>query len=278
LTSEKTSGTSLEWVEDCAAACQIKGQLRRMGEGMQFSARFGKKAFEWSVLLSMVGHAALLTIAVRVLPEVQSRPEPKSIRVKIAEAPPRAAVPASPPAVKTPPPAATPQPKIRVDKRVTPPPAPQQQPPEERAGLSDSLALPGTARTNAPAVAVGNSSLAEVNPEDANKPPPSALPAGEPEPVAETLADAPARCPLPPSLELTTDALNAGVTNAEVVIEVAIASNGLIQDAKIRTGTGFEIDKVAVKVALKLRCSPAIIAGRPVAVVGKKLVWKVMYD
>jgi hypothetical protein len=180
--------------------------------------------------------------------------------------------------VKTPPPLATPKPKIRVDKRLPQPATPPPQPPEARAGLSDSLALPGTARADAPAIAVGNSSLMEVIPEDANRPPPSALPAGEPEPVAETLADSPAQCPLPPSLELTIDALNAGVTNAEVIIEVAIASSGLIQDAKIKTGTGFEIDKVAVRAALKLKCSPAIIAGRPVAVVGKKLVWKVMYD
>jgi hypothetical protein len=242
---------------------------------MQFSALFGKKAFELAVFLSMVGHAVLLAIAARVLPESKAESEPQAIRVKIAEAPRPVVTP--PVAVKTPAPAVTPKPRIRVDKRI-PPPATPPQPPEERAGLSDSLALPETGRSNAPAIAVGNSSLAQVNPEDANKPPPSALPAGEPEPVAETLADSPAQCPLPPSLELTTDALNAGVTNAEVIIEVAIASSGLIQDAKIRTGTGFEIDKVAVRAALKLKCSPAIIAGRPVAVVGKKLVWKVMYD
>lgn len=243
---------------------------------MQFSALFGKRAFECSVLISILGHAGLVMLVARSLPESTPSPEPKSIRVKIAEAP--RPVPTQVPIEKTPPPAPTAKPKIRVDKRVPKPPTPQQSPPEERAGLSDSLAKPGTEKSNAPAIAVGNSSLVEVKPEDANKPPPAALPEGEPEPVAETVADSPARCPLPPSLELTADALNAGITNAEVIIEVAIASSGLIKNAKIRTGTGFEIDKVAVKAALNLKCAPATIAGQPVAVVGKKLVWKVMYD
>jgi hypothetical protein len=116
-----------------------------------------------------------------------------------------------------------------------------------------------------------------VNPDDANKPPPEPL-SGVPDTVAEVAADAPAQCPLPPNLELTNDALNAGVTNAEVVIEVAIASSGSIQEAQLKVGTGFEIDKVALRAALKLKCSPAVLAGRPVAVTGKKLVWKVMYD
>ena len=148
--------------------------------------------------------------------------------------------------------------------------------PEVRAGLSDSLALEGTARANAPQVAVGNSSLAEVNPEDADKPVPSARAAVDA--VVEAAADSPADCPLPPRLDLTDDALNAGLTNAEVVIEVTIDSFGAVENALLKSGTGFAIDEVARSAALRLKCEPALLAGQPVAVTGKKLVWKVIYE
>jgi hypothetical protein len=132
---------------------------------------------------------------------------------------------------------------------------------------------------NAPAIAQGNSSLAAVNPEDANKPVPLPdSPSDADQEVSEALADTPARCPVPPNLELTTDALNAGLTNAEVIIEVAVNALGAVENAKLKTGTGYEIDKVALKAALKLKCTPAVLSGKTVRVAGKKLVWKVMYD
>lgn len=228
--------------------------------------------FKKALLASLVCHAVLFVTAPVLLPDVLRRQEASAVKVSIA--------PPSPPVV-TPVPVATVQPPkirppVRVDKRV-PVPAQKTPMPEVRAGLSDSLAKPGTARDSAPAVAVGNSSFSAVNPDDANKPPPAPL-SEDPESVAELAADAPAQCPLPPSLELTNDALNAGLTNAEVVIEVAIASTGAIQKAQLKVGTGFEIDKIAMRAALKLKCTPAVLAGRPVAVTGKKLVWKVMYD
>lgn len=228
--------------------------------------------FRNALLASVVSHAVLFVTAQVLLPEGLHRQETTAVKVSIAQPPSSAVTPVPVPTVQPP----KIRPPIRVDKRL---PVPAQKPPEPevRAGLSDSLAKPGTARDTAPAVAVGNSSLAAVNPDDANKPPPEPL-SGDPESVAELAADAPAQCPLPPSLELTNDALNAGVTNAEVVIEVAIASSGAIQEAQLKVGTGFEIDKIAMRAALKLKCTPAVLAGRPVAVTGKKLVWKVMYD
>ncbi|MFZ9520545.1 MAG: energy transducer TonB [Silvanigrellaceae bacterium] len=170
-----------------------------------------------------------------------------------------------------------PRPPVRVDRRQPPPEKPIEKP-EVRAGLSDSLAKPGTANASAPAIAVGNSSLATVNPDDANKPPPAPLSGNDVDNVSEAVADTPARCPVPPNLELTTDALNAGLTNAEVVIEVVVSAIGDVRDAKLKTGTGYDIDKIALKAALKLKCSPAILSGKAVGVAGKKLVWKVMYD
>lgn len=222
--------------------------------------------------LSAVFHVGLFGVAALTLPSKVSRKEPESVKVRLAEPPKVVATPA--PVVATPPPP-KPRPPVRVDKRQPPPEKPIPKP-EVRAGLSDSLAKPGTARDNAPAVAVGNSSLAAVIPEDANKPVPATE--LEPEKVLEAVADSPARCPVPPNLELTTDALNAGLTNAEVIIEVAVNSTGGVENAKLKTGTGYEIDKVALKAALKLKCTPAVLAGKPVGVEGKKLVWKVMYD
>lgn len=233
-----------------------------------------KNIFQIAALASLCAHGVIFVSASRYLPESLKAPEPISVKVSLNTPKPPPQIATTPVAKPTAPP---PRPRVRVDKRLPPPPVPQK-PPEVRAGLSDSLAKPGTARDLAPAVAVGNSSLVEVNPEDANKPPPPPLSVGEEEPVAEAAADSPAQCPLPPSLELTTDALNAGLTNAEVVIEVAIASSGLIQDAKLKNGTGYEIDKIAIKAAMKLKCSPAVIGGRAVAIMGKKLVWKVIYD
>lgn len=228
----------------------------------------------FAFVLSVAGHVAVFWVASVYLPETSARKEPETVKVSLAPPPPKV-VPTPPPFVQD----VKPKPRqpVRVDKRQPSPekPAPQ---PEVRAGLSDSLAKPGTASANAPAVAVGNSSLAAVNPEDADKPPPPPLTGTEPETVVEALADTPARCPVPPNLELTTDALNAGLTNAEVVIEVAVNATGGIESALLKTGTGYEIDKVALQAAKKLKCAPAVLSGKPVGVAGKKLVWKVMYD
>jgi hypothetical protein len=205
------------------------------------------------------------------LPHQTKLKEPETVKVRIAE-PPKVAPPVAE-VINTP----KPRPPVRVDRRQPPPEKPVAKP-EARAGLSDSLAKPGTVNANAPAIAVGNSSLATVNPEDANKPPPAPLSGIEDENVSEAVADTPARCPVPPNLELTTDALNAGLTNAEVIIEVAVTAVGDVREAKLKTGTGYEIDKVALKAALKLKCTPAVLSGKAVGVAGKKLVWKVMYD
>ncbi|NBO37905.1 hypothetical protein EBU99_04905 [bacterium] len=236
----------------------------------------GRTFTERALLLSMLAHVVLFIGLKNWLPHSEAVREPVAVKVRIAEPPQAVVRPTPAPVLPTPSARPTPRPVVRVDKRQPVPKKPQQ-PPEVRAGLSDSTAKPGTERSTAPAIAVGNSSLAEVNPADANKPPPPPLAATE-ETFSEAVADAPAQCPVPPNLELTTDALNAGLTNAEVVIEVAIASSGVVQTANLKTGTGFDIDKLALKTALKLRCRPALLAGRPVGVTGKKLVWKVIYD
>ena len=223
-------------------------------------------------IISTVLHFCILWLASLTLPNQSRVKEPEAVKVRIAE-PPKVAPPPVAEAINTP----KPRPPVRVDRRQPPPEKPVSKP-EVRAGLSDSLAKPGTANANAPAIAVGNSSLATVNPEDANKPPPAPLSGIEGENVSEAVADTPARCPVPPNLELTTDALNAGLTNAEVIIEVAVTAVGDVREAKLRTGTGYEIDKVALKAAMKLKCTPAVLSGKPVGVAGKKLVWKVMYD
>jgi hypothetical protein len=222
-------------------------------------------------IISAVLHFCILWVASLTLPHQTKLKEPETVKVRIAE-PPKVAPPVAE-VINTP----KPRPPVRVDRRQPPPEKPVAKP-EARAGLSDSLAKPGTVNANAPAIAVGNSSLATVNPEDANKPPPAPLSGIEDENVSEAVADTPARCPVPPNLELTTDALNAGLTNAEVIIEVAVTAVGDVREAKLKTGTGYEIDKVALKAALKLKCTPAVLSGKAVGVAGKKLVWKVMYD
>ncbi|NBX18641.1 MAG: hypothetical protein EBR09_14900 [Proteobacteria bacterium] len=226
-----------------------------------------------AVFLSSAFHLGVFWIAAQTLPSKISRREPESIKVRIAEPPKTVSTPA--PVVEATP---KPRPPVRVDRRKPPPEKPDPKP-EVRAGLSDSLAKEGTARENAPVIAQGNSSLAGVNPEDANKPvPPPAAPEEVESEVSEALADTPARCPVPPNLELTIDALNAGLTNAEVIIEVAVNAAGSVENAKLKTGTGYEIDNVALKAAMKLKCTPAVLSGKTVRVAGKKLVWKVMYD
>lgn len=224
-----------------------------------------------SALLSSLLHGLLFAGALLLLDNAASRPTVETVKVSLK--PP--AIPEKPLVEPRVDPTPRPRQKVRKDNRVKEK-TPQPQEPEVRAGLSDSLALENTARPNAPQIAVGNSSLAEVNPDDANKPVPEALPADDA--VVEAAADFPAECPLPPRLDLTDDALNAGLTNAEVVIEVAIDTFGQVETAQLRVGTGFEIDEVARNSALKLKCKPAVLAGQPVAVTGKKLVWKVIYD
>lgn len=230
-----------------------------------------------AIVLSAAFHVGILLVAGQTLPSKNTQREPESVKVRIAEAPKVIKTPA--PVVPTPAPTPKPRPPVRVDRRQPPPEKPMPKP-EVRAGLSDSLAKPGTARENAPVIAQGNSSLAAVNPEDADKPVPPPAPAteAEPEVVSEALADTPARCPVPPNLELTTDALNAGLTNAEVIIEVAVNTSGAVENAKLKNGTGYEIDNVALRAAMKLKCTPAVLSGKTVRVAGKKLVWKVMYD
>jgi outer membrane biosynthesis protein TonB len=227
-----------------------------------------------SPIMSTVLHSLLFAATVVFLKNNPSRTNDTTVKVSLS----RPVVPAEPtkPLVE-PRPEVTPKPrqKVRTDNRVKEV-VPETAEPEVRAGLSDSLALEGTARANAPQVAVGNSSLAEVNPEDADKPVPSARAAVDA--VVEAAADSPADCPLPPRLDLTDDALNAGLTNAEVVIEVTIDSFGAVENALLKSGTGFAIDEVARSAALRLKCEPALLAGQPVAVTGKKLVWKVIYE
>jgi periplasmic protein TonB len=166
-----------------------------------------------------------------------------------------------------PPPPKVRKPKVREDKRVEPAKAPQ--PVQEvRAGLSDSLAAPG--KSSGPAVAQGNSAEVSVNPSDANKPPPA--PVFEAEvtdpnaaPVSEAAADVPAKCATIGEIQLTEDAVNAGVTTGKVLVEAVIGFDGSVIKVQIKKGTGYDVDKLVLDRVSKMRCTPAKQSGKNVA-------------
>ena len=122
-----------------------------------------------------------------------------------------------------------------------------------------------------------------MNPEDARKPPPPAAPgpAAEPDPdsvpVTEAAADVPAKCPSLPEIPITDDAANAGVTSGEIVIEVIVGSKGNIIEARIKKGTGFDIDGVALREVKKLSCTPASVGGKSVATKRKLITIPIVF-
>ena len=243
----------------------------------------------WAFALASFAVHAGLVLGVTTLPEaVQKQKEFQY--VKVSEIP--KIVPTALPAEvqvaeekpKPPPPEKARKPRPREDERVKPKAEPAAPPPEVRAGINDSMALPGTGKAGAPAVAAGNSAEVAAEPEAARNPPPPPVPVSndppDPDrtPVSEAIADVPAKCPNPPALDLTDDAVNAGITAAEIVVDVFISSTGAVRDAILKKGTGYAIDQKVIDAAKKLICVPALVAGKAVAVKNRRLSWKVVYE
>jgi Gram-negative bacterial TonB protein C-terminal len=174
--------------------------------------------------------------------------------------------------------------KVVVEKKTTKPridkAAPKNDiPPPEVAGISESsLAKPGTG-TGSFSAAVGNSAIEEVKPEQANQPPPTAynptIEDPDANPVVETVAEVESKCPYPPNLQLTEDAINAGILSGKIEVVVFVSSQGEVKEAKLKKKTGFEIDNVVLNAVKNIKCSPAQVAGKPVAVKEKVLKFEI---
>lgn len=243
------------------------------------------------VLASAAIHVSVFASLARLPGARNSTPQTLPVRVQEIPKPvPTAALSptaAPPPEVvekpKPKPPVKERKPRVREEAKKPPDPAPLQEI-EARGGLSNSTALPGTGKAGAPSVAEGNSAEVGVDPSKADAPPaPLAAQGSQPEadpdavPVVEAAADVAARCPLP-TLDLSEDALNAGLTSAELALQVSISSTGAVMSAVLKKGTGYQIDNIALVAARKIVCTPAQSAGKPVAVKEKKLIWKVVYE
>jgi TonB family protein len=256
-----------------------------------------KKNITFLAVIASIGIHGLSYMVVNELPDTPKETKNNVIKMKLAEAPPP---PPPPPPPSPPKPEPKPEPvleppkpkkvvqrpKIRADERVPPPEKPPPEKQEIRAGLSDSLALPGTGAANAPLAAEGNSAEVAVEPEKAvgTPPPPVATRTEAPEitqpvvpaerdPVSELRAETPASCPQPPGLELSEDALNAGITSGEVTVEVNLDSSGSVTSARLIKGIGYEIDQIVVKTAQRIRCRPAQMNGSPIGIKSKRLSW-----
>ena len=225
------------------------------------------------LLLSVVGHGVIF-LAVSAV-SVSPKPE-KVIQKVIVRDIPKPPPPAPPPVVEKkeqPPPPPPPKPlkerkpRVREDKRTPPVEAPVQ---EIRAGLSDSVAAPG--KSSGPAIAQGNTAEAAVDPAAANRPPPppvavSTEPPPDPNsaPVSEAAADTPAKCSSLGEIQISDDAVNAGITSGKVIVEAVIGFDGKVIKATLKKGTGYQVDNLVVDRILKLRCAPAKQGGKDVA-------------
>jgi hypothetical protein len=239
--------------------------------------------FGMAVVLSLGAHA-LLGSGTLLLPEVGTqKSKVMSITVSTLPKVPTPAPTAAPTPVPTQPPVVEEKVvvekkkpnKPRVDKTV---PKSNEPPPPEVAGVSQSsTALPGTG--TGPGVAIGNSATAEVIPEQANAPPPKpynpVVDDPDANPVAETVADEEAKCPYPVGLQNTEDAINAGVISAKIELSVFVNSKGEVSEVIFRKKTGFEIDAIVLKEVKKIKCVPAKVAGKAVAVKQKILKFEI---
>lgn len=260
-----------------------------------------------TVALSLVLHGA--AVAGLWITQTVAPPSTKPVTAKVTLVqPPRPEPTAAPTAAPTP--APTPAPTARPTPKATPVPKkeppkeqpektrqararedervkPQEQPPEPveiRGGLSDSTALDPTQSANAPAVALGNSAEVAVDPAKGDLPPPAPVApgtnAGEVDysarGVEEAFADTEADCSgALPELELTEDAVNAGVSSGKLLIEVIIDEGGKVRNVKLLKGTGYEIDRVAVEAIRSITCVAATSGGEP-TVVRKELPYEIV--
>lgn len=173
--------------------------------------------------------------------------------------------------------------RAREDERIKP----EEQPPEPvevRGGLSDSTALNPSQTAKSPAVALGNSAEVAVDPTKGDLPPPPPVAPGtnsdevdfSAQAVEEAFADTGADCSGSlPELELTEDAVNAGVSSGKLLIEVIIDEGGKVRNVKLLKGTGYEIDQVAVEAIRSITCVAATSGGEP-TVVRKELPYEIV--
>jgi TonB family protein len=255
-----------------------------------------------TIAASIVLHGAAVSalwISQTVAPPAQ---EPVTAQVTLIDARPTP-VPTPPPApVATPEPVATPrstpvpkkeppkekvektrQARAREDERVKPAEQPEE-PVEIRGGLSDSTALDPALSTGAPAVALGNSAEVAVDPSKGDLPPPAPVAPGtnsddvdySARAVEEAFADTEADCSGSlPELELTEDAVNAGVSSGKLLIEVIIDEKGTVRNVKLVKGTGYEIDRIAVEAIRSIKCVAATSNGEP-TIVRKELFYEIV--
>ena len=152
-------------------------------------------------------------------------------------------------------------------------PVPGAAPAAPVAGIRDSVRHAERSSVAAPE---GNSLEVPVVPHQETPPSPGGFadPDGGGTVALEAAADTPARCK-EPELDLTEDALAAGVRSGRLEIEVQVSSKGRILSARLVKGTGYLIDGLALDAARSLKCTPATRAGVPVALAKKKLLWTI---
>lgn len=242
-------------------------------------------AFLPGLLVSAIIHVfgVLVMIGLGLIGPAQE-PAPRVVQVKIA-APEVAPQPISEPPPIPEVPKEEPKEDVRQARaRESVEAPPVETPPEIRGGLSDSVSTTAESET-APAVALGNSSEVAVDPALADSPPPSAVPIGtngdeavdyNARAVEEVFADSSADCSAAiPQLDLTEDAINAGVTSGELVFETIVDEQGRVRQPKLVRGTGFEIDRVATEALAGITCAPAMADGKP-TVVRKEIRFRVV--
>jgi outer membrane biosynthesis protein TonB len=190
-----------------------------------------------------------------------------------------------PPPLKEPPkpkPEKTRKARAREDERVKPEEI-NPEPVEIRGGLSDSTALNSNLATG-PSVAQGNSAEVGVDPSKGDLPPPAPVPVGTNSDVVdyaaiaveEAFASSSADCAgALPELELSDDAVNAGLTSGQLIIEVIVDDKGIVRQPKLIKGTGYQIDAIALKEVQKMKCNPAQENGKS-TVVRKELRFEVV--
>jgi outer membrane biosynthesis protein TonB len=161
---------------------------------------------------------------------------------------------------------------------------PSQDTVQVRGGLSDSTRVKSDNTAPSTVVPQGNSSELPVDPSAAIQGDLAPVPTGSQTgavdysalAVEEGFADVPADCAgALPDLDLTSDALNAGLRRGRLAFEAVIDESGRVREVRLIKGTGYDIDRVARDALQGIVCRPAQASGRA-AIVRKELVFEVV--
>lgn len=226
-----------------------------------------KKTGSWRAIAgSLLAHGTL-AVTVAQLPSgvLETKPMPVKVQIQTPSAVVPTPVPKDDPIYEEPT-----KPKPRVSKQAPKPAAPV----EVRAGLSESTTTNATSNI---AVPLGNSAELAVDPSQASLTPPVAVDDDVANAVSENVSDSVAVCSFPSELAITDEAVNAGITTGQVVIEVIVGRDGAVREPILKKGVGYGVDELAIAAARKLKCKPALRGGVPVSVKNKKLVWTIVY-